>query len=84
MDVQKVRAKFPALDKEQVFFDNAGGSQVLGSVVDSYVRLVFDCREKLLIIKSTQDTRLPRQLECPARGDLQGRQESQRSAYSVI
>lgn len=36
MDIQKVRANFPALDKEQVFFDNAGGSQVLGTVVDSY------------------------------------------------
>lgn len=35
MDVQKVRANFPALGQDQVFFDNAGGSQVLGSVVDS-------------------------------------------------
>lgn len=35
MDVQKIRANFPALSQEQVFFDNAGGSQVLGSVVDS-------------------------------------------------
>jgi selenocysteine lyase/cysteine desulfurase len=36
MDVQKVRANFPALSRqEQVFFDNAGGSQVLGTVVDS-------------------------------------------------
>lgn len=35
MDVQKVRANFPALSQDQVFFDNAGGSQVLGSVVDS-------------------------------------------------
>lgn len=41
MDTQEVRARFPALDKEQVFFDNAGGSQVLGSVVDSYVRLAI-------------------------------------------
>lgn len=37
MDIQKVRSSFPALSKEQVFFDNAGGSQVLGTVVDSYV-----------------------------------------------
>lgn len=35
MDIEKVRSSFPALGKEQVFFDNAGGSQVLGSVVDS-------------------------------------------------
>lgn len=35
MDMQKIRSNFPALDKEQVFFDNAGGSQVLSSVVDS-------------------------------------------------
>lgn len=35
MDVQKVRANFPALSQDQVFFDNAGGSQVLGTVVDS-------------------------------------------------
>lgn len=42
MDIQTIRAKFPALDKEQVFFDNAGGSQVLGSVVDSYVNLCLN------------------------------------------
>lgn len=41
MDIQKVRANFPALDKEQVFFDNAGGSQVLGTVVDTYVGRPF-------------------------------------------
>lgn len=38
MDIQKVRSNFPALSKEQVFLDNAGGSQVLGTVIDSYVR----------------------------------------------
>lgn len=37
MDVSVVRSKFPALSKEQVFFDNACGSQILGTVVDSYV-----------------------------------------------
>lgn len=37
MDMQKIRSNFPALGKDQVFFDNAGGSQVLGSVIDSYV-----------------------------------------------
>ncbi|KAG6362201.1 hypothetical protein INS49_010431 [Diaporthe citri] len=40
MDVQKVRANFPALGQDQVFFDNAGGSQVLGSVVDSSAPLL--------------------------------------------
>ena len=35
-DVQAARARFPALANErQVFFDNAGGSQVLGSVADA-------------------------------------------------
>ncbi|UNI21144.1 hypothetical protein JDV02_007160 [Purpureocillium takamizusanense] len=33
--VDEARAQFPALQQQQVFFDNAGGSQVLGSVVDS-------------------------------------------------
>lgn len=37
MDVQAVRSQFPALHQEHVFFDNAGGSQVLGTVVASYV-----------------------------------------------
>lgn len=35
MDMQKVRASFPALSQDLVFFDNAGGSQILGSVIDS-------------------------------------------------
>ncbi|CAN8098636.1 unnamed protein product [Discula destructiva] len=37
MDMNTVRTKFPALSKQKhtVFFDNAGGSQVLGAVVDS-------------------------------------------------
>lgn len=34
-DVSAVRPQFPALDQKQVFMDNAGGSQVLGSVIDS-------------------------------------------------
>lgn len=36
-DVAAVRKHFPALDKQQVYFDNAGGSQILGEVVESYV-----------------------------------------------
>ena len=35
-DVTKARSDFPALATEQVFFDNAGGSQILRPVVDSY------------------------------------------------
>jgi len=35
-DVSEVRSRFPSLQQDQVFFDNAGGSQILGSVVDSY------------------------------------------------
>ncbi|OQO01910.1 hypothetical protein B0A48_12383 [Cryoendolithus antarcticus] len=34
-DVNAVRQQFPAVGKKQVYFDNAGGSQVLKSVVDS-------------------------------------------------
>lgn len=48
MDVQEIRAKFPALAQNQVFFDNAGGSQVLGSVIDSYVMAV--CSDQHLAV----------------------------------
>ncbi|KAK6067224.1 aminotransferase class-v [Seiridium cupressi] len=34
-DVSSARAQFPALQQDQVFFDNAGGSQTLGTVIDS-------------------------------------------------
>lgn len=34
-DIAAIRASFPALAQQQVFMDNAGGSQVLGSVIDS-------------------------------------------------
>ncbi|KAJ8607217.1 hypothetical protein MRB53_040477 [Persea americana] len=34
MDVQAIRARFPALARDQVFFDNAGGSQILGEAVE--------------------------------------------------
>lgn len=36
-DVAAVRKHFPALDRQQVYFDNAGGSQVLKEVVAAYV-----------------------------------------------
>lgn len=34
-NVTAARQHFPALKQDQVFFDNAGGSQVLKEVVDS-------------------------------------------------
>ncbi|KAL1624288.1 hypothetical protein SLS56_007908 [Neofusicoccum ribis] len=34
-DIANARSKFPALNQKQVFFDNAGGSQVLGDVIKS-------------------------------------------------
>ena len=34
LDISAVRSKFPALSQDQVYLDNAGGSQTLGSVVD--------------------------------------------------
>lgn len=35
LDISAVRAAFPALNQKQVFMDNAGGAQVLKSVIDS-------------------------------------------------
>lgn len=37
LDINQVRGSFPALSVDQVFFDNAGGSQTLDKVIDSYV-----------------------------------------------
>jgi selenocysteine lyase/cysteine desulfurase len=34
-DVESARKQFPALGSAQIYFDNAGGSQVLGEVIDS-------------------------------------------------
>ncbi|GAP83505.2 putative aminotransferase class-v [Rosellinia necatrix] len=34
-DIEAVRAQFPALSGDQVFFDNAGGSQTLGTVIEA-------------------------------------------------
>ncbi|KAF1350345.1 PLP-dependent transferase [Lizonia empirigonia] len=34
-DISKARKRFPALQQDQVFLDNAGGSQALGDVIDS-------------------------------------------------
>lgn len=35
LDMDDVRAKFPSLKQKQVYFDNAGGSQTLGAVIES-------------------------------------------------
>jgi hypothetical protein len=34
-NIKTAREQFPALKQPQVFFDNAGGSQTLGTVIDS-------------------------------------------------
>jgi selenocysteine lyase/cysteine desulfurase len=36
-DISKARERFPALQQDQVFLDNAGGSQALGDAIDSSV-----------------------------------------------
>jgi selenocysteine lyase/cysteine desulfurase len=38
--IAKAREHFPALQQDQVFLDNAGGSQALGDVIDSYAILL--------------------------------------------
>ena len=35
LDIQATRKQFPALAQPQVYFDNAGGSQILGITADS-------------------------------------------------
>jgi selenocysteine lyase/cysteine desulfurase len=34
-DITKSREQFPALQLDQIFLDNAGGSQTLGDAIDS-------------------------------------------------
>ncbi|KAI9647567.1 hypothetical protein NHQ30_003952 [Ciborinia camelliae] len=45
-DITATRKCFPALDKKQVYLDNAGGSQILGTVIDSqiisYIQSIHD------------------------------------------
>jgi selenocysteine lyase/cysteine desulfurase len=36
-NIKTARERFPALQQDQVFLDNAGGSQALGTVIDSSV-----------------------------------------------
>ncbi|QDS77177.1 hypothetical protein FKW77_001932 [Venturia effusa] len=35
LNIEDVRSKFPSLSQKQVYFDNAGGSQTLGAVIES-------------------------------------------------
>lgn len=37
LDVDAVRSHFPALKQNQVFLDNAGGTQILSDAINSYV-----------------------------------------------
>ncbi|KAJ5110232.1 Pyridoxal phosphate-dependent transferase major region subdomain 2 [Penicillium argentinense] len=46
-DVEAARVHFPALQQEQVFMDNAGGSQVLGSVVESICSYMINTNVQL-------------------------------------
>lgn len=50
LDLDSVRAQFPALASEWVFLDNAGGSQVLASVADrvrEYLRGAYNTVEEM-------------------------------------
>jgi Selenocysteine lyase len=42
LDLDQVRGSFPALSAGQIFFDNAGGTQILGTVAERY-RLFLPC-----------------------------------------
>lgn len=41
LNMDEVRGSFPALQQDQVFFDNAGGSQALGTVAERYGFVLF-------------------------------------------
>src|SRR3979409_417767 len=43
LDLPQVRAAFPALGQDMVFFDNAGGSQVLRAVADRVSDYLLTC-----------------------------------------
>ncbi|RDL38565.1 PLP-dependent transferase [Venustampulla echinocandica] len=46
-DITSARERFPALKQNQVFFDNAGGSQTLGSVIDSIFKYLSETNVQL-------------------------------------
>lgn len=35
-DINSARDAFPGLKQDQIYLDNAGGSQILGTVIDRY------------------------------------------------
>ena len=47
LDLNFVRAQFPALQQEWTFFDNAGGSQILQSVVERITEFLYDSNVQL-------------------------------------
>lgn len=47
LNVDYARAAFPALDSDTVFFDNAGGSQILGTVIERVVDYYHQCNVQL-------------------------------------
>jgi selenocysteine lyase/cysteine desulfurase len=49
-DISKSREHFPALQQDQVFLDNAGGSQALGDVIDSLVKIGIESRSELMYV----------------------------------
>ncbi|MFH1754959.1 MAG: cysteine desulfurase-like protein [Candidatus Latescibacterota bacterium] len=47
MDIEYVRSQFPALSGEWVFFDNAGGTQIVKPVVDRIEDYLYSCNVQL-------------------------------------
>ncbi|KAF4548466.1 Cysteine desulfurase-like protein 1 [Elsinoe fawcettii] len=47
IDVKAIRQRFPALDKEQVYFDNAGGSQILADVAEAVSKYLLNTNVQL-------------------------------------
>ncbi|KAF1982471.1 cysteine desulfurase [Aulographum hederae CBS 113979] len=47
LDIATARSQFPALRQDQVFFDNAGGSQILGSVINSVTKYLSSTNVQL-------------------------------------
>ncbi|KAG8630115.1 hypothetical protein KVT40_001734 [Elsinoe batatas] len=47
IDVKAIRQRFPALDKEQVYFDNAGGSQILADVAEAVSKYLLTTNVQL-------------------------------------
>ncbi|PVI05446.1 PLP-dependent transferase [Periconia macrospinosa] len=52
-DAAKARERFPALKQDQVFLDNAGGSQTLGDVIDSITQYLLKTNVQLGATYST-------------------------------